>query len=153
MSTMLLGDDAGLDREIKELYKRNGIVHILSISGLHITLIGMTLYRLLRRMGMPVWPAALAGSGILILYGIMTGLGVSALRAIAMYLIRMLGEVLGRTYDMLTALGVAGAVTLLFNPMYLCHAGFLLSYGAVLGMGVLKADAVWGREKAENKKV
>lgn len=152
MSTMLLGDDAGLDREIKELYKRNGIVHILSISGLHITLIGMTLYRLLRRMGMPVWPAALAGSGILILYGIMTGLGVSALRAIAMYLIRMLGEVLGRTYDMLTALGVAGAVTLLFNPMYLYHAGFLLSYGAVLGMGVLKPTLFGGERKQKIKR-
>ena len=148
MSTMLLGDTAGLDGEIKELYKRNGIVHILSISGLHITMIGMTLYRLLRRLGMPIWLAALAGSVVLILYGVMTGLGVSALRAIAMYLLRMLGEAWGRTYDMLTALGVAGAVTLLFNPMYLYHAGFLLSYGAVLGMGVLK-PALFGGERKQ----
>lgn len=33
MSTMLLGEKAGLDRDVKELYQRAGIVHILSISG------------------------------------------------------------------------------------------------------------------------
>ncbi len=137
MSTMLLGDDAGLDQDIKELYRKNGIVHILSISGLHITIIGMGVYRLLRRLGMPVWLAAAAGGGILICYGAMTGLGVSACRAIGMYLIRMLGEICGRTYDMLTALGAVGAVTVLRSPGCLYHAGFLLSYGAVLGIGAL----------------
>ena len=137
MSTMLLGEKAELDSSVKELYKRNGIVHILSISGLHITIIGMGIYRLLRRGGLPAWLCALAGGAILIFYGLLTGLGVSACRAIGMYLIRMLGEIWGRTYDMLTALGVAGAVTVLENPLYLTHAGFLLSYGAVLGMGVL----------------
>lgn len=43
MSTMLLGDKADLDRDIKRLYKNNGIVHILSISGvktLNLALLG-----------------------------------------------------------------------------------------------------------------
>lgn len=137
MSTMLLGEKTELDGEIKALYKRNGIIHILSISGLHITMIGMGIYRLLRRLGIPRWLAAILGGGILVLYGILTGLGVSVCRAVGMYLIRMLGEVWGRTYDMLTALGIAGALTVCFHPLYLCHAGFLLSYGAVLGIGIL----------------
>ena len=138
MSAMLLGDKTGLDKEIREVYKRNGIIHILSISGLHITMIGMVIYKILRKgMGLPVWVAALAGGLILVFYGILTGLGVSACRAIGMYLIRMLGEMWGRSYDMLTALGIVGAVTVLGNPLYLTHAGFLLSYGAVLGIGLL----------------
>lgn len=137
LCTMILGDKSDLDAEIKDLYRRNGIIHILSISGLHITLIGMSVYRLLRRLGLPPWAAAVIGAEILVLYGLMTGMGVSAQRAIGMYLIRMLGEVLGRTYDMFTALGVMGAIMVWQNPGYLCHAGFLLSFGSILGIGVL----------------
>ena len=51
MKTMLLGEKGILDEEIKGLYQRNGIAHILAISGLHISMIGMGLYQLLRRAG------------------------------------------------------------------------------------------------------
>lgn len=137
MSALLLGDRKGLEAETKELYRRNGILHILSISSLHITILGMSLYRLLRRMRVHVIPAAFAGSVLLLLYGGMTGFGVSACRAIGMYLIKMLGQMAGRTYDMLTALGVMGAVMAAANPHYLHSSGFLLSFGSVLGIGVL----------------
>lgn len=137
MTAILLGDKTGLDADLKALYRRNGIIHILSISGLHITLLGMGLYRLLRRGGVPVWAAALGGSILLVLYGIMTGFGVSACRAIGMYLLRMLAQVWGRTYDMLTALGVMAAGMVCVNPAYLGHMGFLLSFSAVLGAGAL----------------
>ena len=137
MSALLLGDKKDLDSELKDLYKRNGILHILSISSLHITIIGMTVYRLLRRIGLPISPAAVGGSVLLLLYGGMTGFSVSACRAIGMYLIRMFGEVAGRTYDMLTALGVMGAVMVAWNPYYLQSSGFLLSFSSVLGLGVV----------------
>lgn len=44
---MLLGEKKGIDRELKNLYQEAGIAHILAISGLHISLLGMGLYRLL----------------------------------------------------------------------------------------------------------
>lgn len=137
MTAMLLGDKADLDDEVKELYRRSGILHILSISGLHITIIGMGIYKLFRRMGMPVLAAACCGSLLLVLYGMMTGFGLSACRAIGMYLLRMLAEVIGRTYDMLTALGVMALILVWQNPIYPGYAGFLLSFGSVLGIGGL----------------
>lgn len=135
---LLLGDKTELDRELKNLYKRNGILHILSISSLHITIIGMSLYRFLRRLKLPIVPAALAGGCILLFYGCMAGFSVSACRAIGMYLLRMLAEILGRTYDMLTALGILAAAMVLHNPYYLQNAGFLLSFSAVLGIGIIQ---------------
>lgn len=137
MSALLLGDKKELDSQLKELYKRNGILHILSISSLHITIIGMSVYKLLRKIGLPVVPSAIGGSILLLFYGGMTGFGVSACRAIGMYLIRMLGEMVGRTYDMLTALGFMGAVMAVRNPYYLQNSGFLLSFSSVLGIGVV----------------
>lgn len=137
LCALLLGDRGNLEKGVENLYRQSGILHILSISSLHITIIGMSIYQLLRRLRVPVCPAALAGSAFLLLYGALTGFGVSACRAIGMYLIRMLGKVLGRTYDMLTALGVIGALMVWQNPYYLHHSGFLLSYASVLGVGVL----------------
>ncbi|MBQ2802894.1 MAG: DNA internalization-related competence protein ComEC/Rec2 [Lachnospiraceae bacterium] len=137
MAAMLLGDKSDLDKEVKALYQENGIIHILSISGLHITIIGMGIYQLLRRMGAPTIVAALCGSVILGLYGAMTGFGISACRAIGMYLLRMLGEVVGRTYDMLTAMGIMATILVWDNPMLLQNAGFLLSFGSIAGIGLL----------------
>ncbi|MDE6640729.1 MAG: DNA internalization-related competence protein ComEC/Rec2 [Acetatifactor sp.] len=137
MCALLLGEKGDTDSDLKELYKRNGILHILSISSLHITIIGMSLYRLLRRTGLPIVTSAGAGAVVLVLYGMMTGFSVSACRAIGMYLIRMFGEICGRTYDMLTALGILAAAMTLANPHYLQNAGFLLSFSAVLGIGAV----------------
>lgn len=137
MCALLLGDRGGLEERVEDLYRQSGILHILSISSLHITILGLSLYKLLRYLRVPVGPAAVAGCLLLLLYGCLTGFGVSACRAIGMYLIRMLGEVLGRTYDMLTALGVVGAIMIWQNPYYLQHTGFLLSFSSVLGVGVL----------------
>ncbi len=137
MCALLLGEKGETDKELKELYKRNGILHILSISSLHITIIGMSFYRLLRKMGLPAAPCAVSGGTALVLYGMMTGFSVSACRAIGMYLIRMFGIVCGRTYDMLTSLGILAAVMTMANPCYLQNTGFLLSFSAVLGIGAV----------------
>ncbi len=134
---MLLGVNIGMDKEIKELYRRNGIVHILSISGLHITIIGMSVYRVLRKCTCPVFPAAVIGAVFLLLYGCMTGFGISACRAIGMYLIHMMGEIVGRSYDLLTAMGVLMAVMLTDNPRLIRHCGFLLSFFSVTAVGLL----------------
>ncbi len=146
MAAVLLGDKSGVDADVKALYQKSGIVHILSISGLHITLIGVGLYQILRRVGVPVWCAAAGGALCLILYGVMTGLGVSACRAIGMYLLRMLAQLLGRTYDMLTAIGVTAVCMVCLQPARLEHMGFLLSYGSVLGVGML-LPALAGKEE------
>lgn len=137
LAKMLLGDGSGLDKEVRDLYQNNGIVHILSISGLHISLIGMGMYKLLRRCGCPIRIAAVFGGTLIVMYGMMTGFGVSACRAIGMYLIRMLGEIWGKTYDMLTAMGVLAIFLLLQNPRLVYHSGYLLSFASVCGLGLL----------------
>lgn len=137
MTALLLGDREGLDEDVKLLYKRNGILHILSISGLHISLIGLGIYGLLRRVRLPGVPAAVASCVLLVLYGIMTGMGISVCRAVGMFLVQMLARIVGRTYDMLTALGLMAAVVVVQNPACLELMAFWLSFGSVLGIGCL----------------
>lgn len=137
MKAMLLGDKTDLDGELKSLYRSGGILHILSISGLHVSLLGMGIFRLLRRMGASQGGAAMAGGALLLLYGLMTGMSVSACRAIGMYLLRMLASLWGRTYDLLTALAVMAALMLCVEPLHALQSGFWLSFGALAGVGTV----------------
>ena len=137
MRAMLLGDRTQLDPELRELYQEGGIVHILSISGLHVTLLGMGLFSLLRRLGMRIGPAAVIAGSVLLLYGIMTGMSVSACRAIGMFLLRMLALLVGRTYDMPTAVAVMACSMLCLEPVSGLNSGFWLSFGSIFGVGIV----------------
>ncbi|MDE5866834.1 MAG: ComEC/Rec2 family competence protein, partial [Lachnospiraceae bacterium] len=53
MKAMLLGEKNGLDEDTKQLYQLNGVIHILSISGLHISIIGMGFYKLFDKFRLP----------------------------------------------------------------------------------------------------
>lgn len=137
MSAILLGEKSELDAQMKALYQKSGIGHILAISGLHMSFIGMGFYGLLRRVGCPVKPAGVLGILFLLGYTVMIGGGVSAIRAFVMFGIRVGADLCGRAYDMATSLAVAAALIALESPMYLRDAGYLLSFGAVLGMAAV----------------
>lgn len=154
MQTMLLGEKEGLDRELKALYQRNGIAHILAISGLHISMLGMGLYKLLRKCGVSMNGAAAVSMALIVFYGVMTGFSVSAVRAVLMFCLRMAAIFAKRTYDMLTALGVAAVLILISQPLYWYHSGFVFSFGCVLGIGlVLPSLTEGGDEKMSMEKV
>ncbi len=134
MSAVLLGEKSGLDAEMKKLYQKNGIGHLLAISGLHMSFIGMGIYSLLRKTGLGFLPSGLAGGTILIFYTLMVGAGVSSLRALIMFLVRIGADMAGRDYDLPTSLSLAAAILCAQQPLYLTDAGFLLSFGAILGI-------------------
>lgn len=137
MSAILLGEKSGLDPEMKKIYQKNGISHILAISGLHMSFIGMGIYSLLRRTGLSFLAAGLTGGLILVLYTLMIGAGVSATRALIMFLVRVGADITGRDYDLPTSLALSAAVLCARQPLYLLDAGFQLSFGALLGIVVL----------------
>ena len=137
LKTMVLGDKSSLEDEVKSLYQENGIIHILAISGVHISVLGIALYKLLRKgVGLKRGSAAILAGAVIASYGVMTGMSISALRAIIMFLIRVLGDVIGRTYDMITAMSLVALLVLLENPYYVQNSGFLLSFGAVTALGL-----------------
>lgn len=137
LAAMLLGDKGGLSQEIRDLYQSAGIIHILAISGLHIQIIGMGCYRLLLRCHVPVAPRAAVSVILMLLYGRMTGVSASSCRALIMFCLHILAKVTHRTYDLLSALSLAGILILLEQPLYLYNSGFLFSFGAVLSIGLL----------------
>lgn len=151
MKTMLLGEKKAVDEERKELYQKSGIAHILAISGLHISLIGMTLFKVLRRLGMPVAVCAVASTVLILLYGCMTGFPVSVIRAIGMFTIHMLARMCRRTYDMVTAVSVMAVLILSEQPLYFYSSSFLLSFGCALTIALLLPALTRKRLKEEKE--
>lgn len=133
IGAIILGDKTDLDSDIKELYSVSGIAHILAISGLHISFIGMAIYRLLRRRFRFLFSAAVS-IPVVLSFGIMSGFGISTIRAIIMFILKIIGEVLGRKYDAITAISLAGLVLLVQNPFVVCNSGFQMSFGAIIAI-------------------
>jgi len=137
LCAMLLGDKSSLPQETKELYQKNGIAHILAISGLHISMIGLFLYKFLKKIYIPNEINIPCTILFLFSYAQMTGFSVSTNRATIMLTISLCAILLGRTYDFITAICLSGTIILLQNPYQLVNCGFLLSFGAVLGISVV----------------
>ena len=134
MSAMAVGEKALLDADVRTLFQRAGISHILAISGMHISMIGMACYSLLRKCKSPFIGCAAATAGVLLLYGITIGMGVSASRAIGMFLIYLLAQCLGRRYDTCSAMAVLAVLLLLDNPFLLQDVSFQFSFLAVFAV-------------------
>lgn len=136
---LLTGDKSAMDEDIRSLYQENGIAHILAVSGLHLSILGLGVYELLRRFGRSKAASGIVAALLIVSYGILTGCSGSALRAVLMLLLRFLGAAVGRSYDMLTAMAAAALFLLWKEPFMLFSAGFQLSFLAVLAIGLSHA--------------
>lgn len=136
IKSMVLGDRQDMDTDLANLYRTMGIFHILSISGLHVTILMvaankiMNLFLSERKSGILVLI-------LMILYCLLTGAAVSTVRAVLMGGLMVFGKVLYRQYDMLVSVSWAMIILLLYEPLYLFNVGFQLSFGAVYGIGLL----------------
>ena len=134
LSAMMLGEKSSMDQDLRTLYQANGIAHILAISGLHLSFVGLGMYRMLRRLTGSYSVGGVAGIFFLCMYILMIGCTVSAMRALVMFLFRVGADITGRHYDAPTAFAFAAVVVLLWRPLYLFDGGFWLSFGTVLAI-------------------
>lgn len=137
VSAILLGEKTALSDDIKTLYQDSGISHILAISGLHISFFGRNLYKCLRKRRISFFTCAFFSASFLMFYGYVAGFSHSMTRATVMLLFTFLADVIGRSYDLLSAVYAAALFLLIREPYSLLDASFLLSFGAVFGIGIL----------------
>lgn len=134
LCAICLGSKAGLSDDVKDLFRDTGLSHILAVSGLHVSVVGMGIYSLLRKRSLSFALAGSISAAVLLCYGIMCGNTVSTVRAVGMFIIYMISQIMGEAYDAPSALSFMGMILLLINPMYLFYTGFLLSFLTVFGI-------------------
>ncbi|MBQ3911399.1 MAG: DNA internalization-related competence protein ComEC/Rec2, partial [Lachnospiraceae bacterium] len=117
-----------------DLYSEGGIAHILSISSLHVSLLGLGIYRLLIKLTSRMRLSAAVTLFVMYCFLSLTGGSVSTSRAVIMLTVMLAGRLMGRRYDMLNTAGAAAVILLLIQPLYIYDPGFRLSFLAVLGI-------------------
>ena len=137
IDAIILGDRSGLDAETRSLFQDGGILHILAVSSLHITLIGMSLYRLLRKLRRGFLFSSVCSGFLIVSFCIMSGNSFSAVRATIMFLFWLGAQITGRTCDRLTSLSFAALFILLRQPEAITDTAFLLSFSCILSLEVL----------------
>ena len=137
LCALTLGDSRGMDDTIRDLFAAGGISHMLAISGMHIGFAGMGLYQLLRKKRVSIRASAALAGCVTFCFCLMTGMSVSARRALIMFFSWLIAAVTGRTYDSFCAAALAALVIVLPDPAVLTQSGLWLSFGCVLSLGIL----------------
>ena len=134
---VLFGDKSGISYEVKESYRNSGIIHILTVSGLHVSFLVALIWGLLKLLRVNKYANFAITTTIIIFYSALCGFTPSVLRAGIMGIILMLAGLLQKRYDSLNAMGVAGFIILLVNPLSAFDVGFLMSMACVCGIILL----------------
>ncbi|MHB8809625.1 MAG: DNA internalization-related competence protein ComEC/Rec2 [Desulfobulbaceae bacterium] len=144
---LLLGNQSGLDDQTLEQYKATGCMHILSISGVHMALLGLMLTWvftwLLKRstwllLHTHVPTVAILLSLIpLVGYATIAGLNTPVVRALLMSVLFLVGVVLQRQRSLLPLIAAAALFILLCRPLALFTVSFQLSFSAVVALAVI----------------
>lgn len=138
LSGMLLGNRGEIPDKINDNFFQTGIGHILSISGLHITIISVIIFWIILGLGFWRKQAFILTSLFLIFYILMVGAPPPAIRAGIMGFLFLLAQYFGRGYSFQNAIMVAATLILIFNPLSLFYdISFQFSFISILAMFLL----------------
>ncbi len=131
LAAMLWGDDELMDPEISENFRKIGISHVLAISGMHVGII-YALFRKLLEKRLSRRGAGRVGVCVIWLYTLVTGCGVSTLRAAVLCTVHGLSAAFFGREDSLNTYAISALVLLWIQPLYLLDLGFRLSFAGAL---------------------
>ncbi|HLV60397.1 MAG TPA: DNA internalization-related competence protein ComEC/Rec2, partial [Fredinandcohnia sp.] len=139
---LMVGDRSGVQPKLRDAFADSGLAHVLSVSGLHLSLCVLGLYRILLalfRWTLGAWIdihrwAALAALPFAPLYAAFTGAQPPVLRAAVGAALFLLAQALARQSDGWTSLAVAFLGVVAFDPPSLFTASFQLSFAACAGL-------------------
>ncbi|MBQ8202490.1 MAG: DNA internalization-related competence protein ComEC/Rec2 [Clostridia bacterium] len=137
-AAMLLGERRFIPDDDSDAFRNLGIAHILSVSGYHVGVLAAMLTLLLRIFPLSRTLRLAIQTVILTLYCLLTGGDAPVIRAALLYLIREIGHIRLNQNLPLHTLCLSASIQLLVTPPLLTSASFQLSYGAMLGMLLIR---------------
>lgn len=136
---LLIGDATRLEDAWKASWRQTGTYHALVISGLHVTVLAGFFLLLLRAVRMSELAALGLTALAAMLYALVTGANVPALRATAGFSLFVLARYFYRRRQLLNILAAVAVCFLLIDPRQLFEASFQLSFLAVAAIAALAA--------------
>lgn len=131
---ILYGDRSSTSTEIVDMFAFAGVVHILSVSGLHVALIVMLLIFFLNKLRLKEYVKFIIVFSFLLCFCTLCSFSSSVLRASIMALVVLLAGMYSRKNDILNSISFAGILILFFSPTSIFDIGFQMSFASVFGI-------------------
>jgi len=134
LEALLLGHRKDLDSRTYRAFEKTGLLHLISLSGLHLGILTGSIWWLLSRIGLSKAARALACIGAVVLFLLIVPLRAPTIRAAIIAWTFCLSFLFRRRPNSLNTLSLAAIVLLLIRPSQLLEAGWQLSFASVLGI-------------------
>ncbi|PWB46551.1 MAG: DNA internalization-related competence protein ComEC/Rec2, partial [Nitrosomonadales bacterium] len=163
LKALAIGEQNAIPPVQWQIFLRTGVNHLMSISGLHVTMVSSLFFALAywlwrRSVTLTLWlparkAAVVAGVMAALAYGLLSGFGVPTQRTLYMLSVVAAALWLGRAGNAFSVIALALLAVLLLDPWAVMSPGFWLSFGAVAAMMAVGAGrlgrshwlAEWGR--------
>ncbi len=136
VKALSMGNTLTMTEDMKEALSRSGLSHATSVSGMHVTILISAIYMLLSLMRQnrhrKIYIVVIVL--IVLLFTLFTGSSPAVVRSAIMGILMTSAYLFRRRADGLTSLGAAAVVICLLNPFAAFDVGFILSFGATLGI-------------------
>ena len=134
---VLFGNKNDISGDVYWAYQKSGIIHVLTVSGLHVGFLVSLFYGLLKKCGVNRKVNFIISSVVVLFYCYLCGFSPAVVRASVMSICFMCSKALFKKYDSLSALGLAGFILCIFKPLTALDIGFLMSFFCVFGILML----------------
>ncbi len=124
----LLGDITDIDNKVKTSYQLNGISHLFAISGAQISLLGLALLKILKKIRVGEKRRYSITVFVLFIYMFLTNFSPSVLRATLFFILLALNKIYYLNIKTANLLVITLIITLLTNPFIIYNVGFLYSF-------------------------
>lgn len=155
LKAILIGEREALEYALNDDFIKTGTVHILSISGQHVTIVAVMLLWVFSVLGIPRRPAYIIATFSLVFYFFLAGSSPPVARSVIMFAVFSIGCILYRESDILNALSAAAIVMLAAAPKELFDPSFQLSFLSILSIAVLapRIDGILLRGRARPESI
>ncbi len=136
LSAMICGNTSAISGSVKLSLNRAGIRHIISVSGLHVSVIAFAVIWGLRKLRLPKILVAVAAETVVVSFVVFSGCRISCIRAAIMISVYILSTVVNRRADALNTLSIAALLIMLSNPFAAADVSFILSVSGAFGVSV-----------------
>lgn len=124
VKTFITGDKSDIDSDILSSYQINGIIHLFSISGMHISLLVLILSKILFKCKYK----NLYISIFLLIYMVITNFSIGVIRSGLMFILVLINKHFGKKFSNIDILIFLATILILFNTYYIEDVGFLFSF-------------------------
>lgn len=128
LKIFILGDTSSLDEETSKSYQQNGVSHLFSISGMHISLFAAIILYVMKRISYNNYYNYSIVISFLIFYSLLVGSSPSVIRSLTMYVLFAINKLFNLKIKNLDIMCFVLTIMLIINPYYLYNISFQYSY-------------------------